>query len=470
MPIVSLLFFIAGRRSIVIAQWILIIAGFLFYSCAGWKYIVLLLTGIAITLVFKTMASHIVNVRIKNIILGTGIALHIGILVYIKYLSFLLKYCSLLINREFSISTFILPLGISFITFKQIAYLVDSSKDSRDTIPEYLLYISFFPMLLQGPIALRNEFIPQLRQKDTYRPNPDHIARGIMIFTIGLAKKILLADVFYGAVTWGFDNISQITSMDTWVVMLSYTMQIYFDFSGYCDMAYGSAQIMNIKLPINFHSPYKSLSIDEFWKRWHITLTNFFRNYVYIPLGGNRKGKVHTSINVMIVFLLSGLWHGANMTFLLWGLLHGLLNLIHRNSHKYRDRLTEITRWISTFLLISILWLLFRSDSVGQWISLLFRMFRFENLSLSHDLISTFDTKLLVAVTDLLHVRILRDKIAIFGMLVYGIISYVICTETKSTYELQLKTNWKSAVLVSLTLGVCILFFNNVAEYIYFSF
>ena len=375
MPVTLFVYFCLGKRSIHAAQVILIAVSLTFYGLADWHYIILISASMLVTAFFKYLLQYteITKTFTRKTILCFGVGIHIFLLVYIKYLGLIVSTISQISGKLISIPEILLPVGVSFFTFKQIAYLVDTFRceTAEDTFLEYCLYICFFPMLLQGPIALRKDFIPQLRNKIIYKPDPSNIANGVMLFSIGLVKKVLIADVFEGAVSWGFNNVPALSSMDAWILMFAFSFQIYFDFSGYCDMAAGSAKMFNLTLPTNFNSPYKALSIDEFWKKWHMTLTGFFRNYVYFPLGGNRRGTVRTCFNIILVFFLSGLWHGANVTFVAWGIFHGIFNIAHKYSSRFRKRLSPITRWMETFLITSMLWLLFRAESITQWISIL---------------------------------------------------------------------------------------------------
>ena len=224
-------------------------------------------------------------------------------------------------------------MGISFFTFQQVSYLVDSyrTQETRDYgFIEYTLFVLFFPQLIAGPIVLHKEMIPQFRNEHNRIFNSENFSRGMYIFAIGLFKKVLIADTFSQAVAIGYNNVENLSSLEALLVSFSYTFQIYFDFSGYCDMAIGISSMFNINLPQNFNSPYKSTSIIDFWNRWHMSLTRFLREYVYFPLGGSRKGKVRTYVNVMIVFLVSGIWHGANWTFIVWGIMHGVAQCLNR--------------------------------------------------------------------------------------------------------------------------------------------
>ena len=255
---------------------------------------------------------------------------------------------------------------------------------------DYLAYILYFPKLLMGPLMDPVDFIEQFNSPKLKNVDWNNIAYGIKIFSFGLFKKMLLADTFSKAVSWGFSNIEAATSMDWILIMLFYTFEIYFDFSGYSDMAVGTSLMLNITLPINFDSPYKAVSIRDFWKRWHISLTKFLTKYIYIPLGGSRKGRIFTYLNTMIVFLVSGIWHGANWTFILWGLLHGAFSIFDRLIEKIPTKIFEPARWLATFLVINILWLLFRADSVQQWMDILKTIIGFSNTVVSDGLLNSF--------------------------------------------------------------------------------
>lgn len=200
---------------------------------------------------------------------------------------------------------------------------------------EYAAYVTYFPQLVAGPIVTHDILVPQMKDEKKKHLNFDSLSKGIALFTFGLAKKVLLADIFGNFVNLAYEDVNQLNVATAFLTMLAYTLQIYFDFSGYSDMAIGLGWMMNIDLPVNFDSPYKALSVTEFWKRWHITLTAFFTKYVYIPLGGNRKGSVRTYANIFIVFFLSGFWHGAGWTFVLWGVIHGLAQILERVLKKY---------------------------------------------------------------------------------------------------------------------------------------
>lgn len=313
----------------------------------------------------------------KKTLLLLGITANIVVLFCFKYFNFFVENVNKITGAQLSYWELALPLGISFYTFCQLAYLVDSYRGEcpKASFLEYVAYVSFFPKLIQGPIVRPGEIFLQLQDKEEKRPDFANLGKGLYAFALGLAKKVLLADTLAKIVNVGYNGIESLNLADTVLVMVCYSLQIYFDFSGYCDMAYGIGYALNIKLPINFNSPYKAVSISDFWDRWHMTLTGFFTRYVYIPLGGSRKGKTRTLINIMIVFLISGLWHGANWTFVLWGALHGILKVFERVAKTENWKLPGFVKQIGTFGVITLAWSIFRAASLTEVLSLWKRLF-----------------------------------------------------------------------------------------------
>ncbi|NES81878.1 MAG: MBOAT family protein, partial [Moorea sp. SIO2B7] len=273
----------------------------------------------------------------------------------------------------------ILPLAISFFTFQQIAYLVDAYRGETKeyNFLSYCLFVSFFPQLIAGPIVHHKEVMSQFADKSIYRFDPEDMAVGVTIFSMGLFKKVLIADSIAAYATPVFDAAAggvSIMFLDAWVGALAYTLQLYFDFSGYSDMAIGVARMFGIKLPINFNSPYKAVNISDFWRRWHITLSNFLRDYLYIPLGGNRKGEFRRNFNLVITMLLGGLWHGAGWNFVFWGGLHGVYLIINHQWRSFRKSIghdLKKSHWwsrgfgcIVTFLAVVVAWVFFRAENM----------------------------------------------------------------------------------------------------------
>jgi alginate O-acetyltransferase complex protein AlgI len=346
-------------------------------------------------LIFSTFVNYIIgsilfkshaNGRYRKPLLFLGIALNLLAIGYFKYTYFLVENLNQFLGTNFNFNHLILPLAISFFTFQQVAYLVDAYKgNAKDySFVEYVFFVTFFPQLIAGPITCHRQMIGQLDQKSIYRFSWEQLAIGLTIFLIGLFKKVIIADPISVHVSPVFDAANletKIRFFEAWSASLAYTFQLYFDFSGYSDMAIGCAWMFGIKVPINFNSPYKAANIIDFWRRWHITLSNFLRDYLYIPLGGNRLGELRRMSNLMVTMLLGGLWHGAGWTFILWGGLHGLYLIINHQWHSVQKSfglnlkdlpvLGYVLGCIITFLAVVISWVFFRASDLQSAIVIL---------------------------------------------------------------------------------------------------
>ncbi len=302
----------------------------------------------------------------KKTILAFGIACNLVLLAYFKYRGFFIENLNHAFDTSFSEPKIILPLAISFFTFQQIAYLVDSfrGETAEYDLLNYSLFVTFFPQLIAGPIVHHREMMSQFRSRWTLLPRYRNILLGLFIFAIGLFKKAGLADTFAQWANAGFDGTQQLSFYAAWATSLSYTFQLYFDFSGYCDMATGAALLFNIHLPINFNSPYKAIDIKDFWRRWHITLSRFLRDYLYIPLGGNRLSISRTYVNLMLTFILGGLWHGASWMFVIWGALHGGALVINNLYRLTNLEMPKALAWTITFLFVNVSWVFFRANTM----------------------------------------------------------------------------------------------------------
>lgn len=367
LPISFLGYFTLTRYKYYLASkaW-LFLASLFFYSWWNPKYIVLLLVSIFVNYFVGRFISKESRKSVKKLTLLLGIAFNVGLLGYYKYADFFISNYNALFNSDFTLVHIVLPLGISFFTFQQIAFLVDSYKNvvTEYNFIYYGVFVSFFPQLIAGPIVHHKEMMPQFLDHSLARVNFDNIARGIFLFNMGLAKKIIVADTFGKIVNNGYANSSLLNTAEGWITSIAYSIQLYFDFSGYSDMAIGLGLLFNIQIPVNFWSPYKSANIQEFWRRWHITLSRFLRDYIYIPLGGNRKGEVRTYWNLFLTFLIGGFWHGANWTFVLWGALHGLALVVQRLFEKLKVKIPHLVGVAVTFLFVTIAWVFFRAN---QW-------------------------------------------------------------------------------------------------------
>lgn len=266
---------------------------------------------------------------VRRFFLILGVSTNLCVFFYFKYYDFFITNVNAVFGTDYALRHIVLPLGISFFTFQQLSFIIDRATGRAPHYPllNYVTFVTFFPQLIAGPIVLYDEMMPQFMDLSKRRPDKERFRQGIYIFVLGLAKKCLLADSLSGIVAFGFEKVYYLEFWTAAFVMLSYTFQLYFDFSGYCDMAVGLGKMFGIDLPVNFDSPYKSCNFREIWRRWHITLGRFFTRYVYIPLGGNRRGTARTILNVLIVFALSGLWHGAAWTFVVWGIFQGVLTV-----------------------------------------------------------------------------------------------------------------------------------------------
>ncbi|MGA2055432.1 MAG: MBOAT family protein [Bradyrhizobium sp.] len=375
LPAVALAFAAARRHSPRAGILVLVGASLFFY--AAWRPIYLLLLMASIAANFS-LGLLMEDRRRRRAVGLTGVALNLALLCYFKYTGFILGSIDMLTGAPPPLLNIVLPLGISFFTFQQIAYLVDVMRGApveRD-IFSYGLFVSFIPHLIAGPLVHHAEMIPQFKRARTSR-SALLAARGLAILAAGLFKKVVIADnlaQFVSPVFTHLDAGGGVTTSWAWLATLSYTLQIYFDFSGYSDMAIGLALLFGIRLPVNFRSPYKAASIADFWRRWHITLSRFLRDYLYIPLGGNRLGEQRRYLNLMLTMLLGGLWHGAGWNFLIWGGLHGLYLCVNRLWQEGRglagpaSRLAAILSWSITFFAVVIAWVFFRARTLaGAW-------------------------------------------------------------------------------------------------------
>ena len=326
LPVAAIVYWLLLKAELPKLAKVWLVASSLFFY-GWWKaaYLILLIISILINFACGSAIIASRGEKQKKSLMILGITFNLVLLGYFKYSHFLVENFNKFSTSEFGPLDVILPLAISFFTFQQVAYLSDcrSDHDSKYNLLDYFLFVSFFPQLIAGPIVHHKEMIPQFAMSNSNSMIPNNIEKGLFIFAIGLFKKVVIADTFAIWATAGFSFTTQLSFLDAWLTSLSYTFQLYYDFSGYTDMAIGAALLFNIKLPMNFNSPYKAKNIQDFWHRWHMTLSRWLRDYVYIPLGGNRSGSCNTFVNLFVTFLLGGIWHGAGWTFIIWGALHG---------------------------------------------------------------------------------------------------------------------------------------------------
>ncbi len=362
LPVVLLVYFLITKttESIYGRYWLLFSSIF-FYGWWNPANVFIIISS----MLFNFYFGSLIDKRKKKWLLVVGVVTNVSVLFYFKYINFFLVNTNALFDSSFTLLSIALPLGISFFTFQQIAFLADSyqGKAGHYKFFDYCLFVSFFPQLIAGPIVHHAELMPQFEDRKNIKIDYANLSKGLFIFNMGLAKKICIADTFAVIANKGYANSDMLSTVQAWVTSLSYSVQLYFDFSGYSDMAIGLALLFNIHIPINFNAPYRAQNVQDFWRRWHITLSRFLRDYIYIPLGGSRKSEPSTSKNLMITFLLGGIWHGAGWTFIFWGFLHGFAQVLYRLFAKTK---IYIPVWVAitiTFLFINVTWIFFRAPT-----------------------------------------------------------------------------------------------------------
>ena len=438
LPAVCIVYFLLARFPRA-GTWWMAAASFFFYAKYRLDDVALLIASI----LWNYLISHLIVRRgWKRGWLVLGIAVNLLTLAVFKYSKF--WPAGMLHNLAF-------PLGISFFTFSQIAYLVDVYKgvDHPAPIRDYALFVSFFPHLLSGPILRHKEMVPQFDSAIRRRPIPRYFARGFSLIVIGLAKKILIADTLAPLVARTFDSAGPLDAATAWIGTTAYTFQLYNDFSGYCDIAVGVSFLFNIRIPENFRAPYRSTSIQEFWRRWHITLGKFLRNYIYIPLGGNRAGLSRQCLAVVITFTLGGLWHGAGWTFFIWGALHGIALTTQVLWRRFGFRLPHFAAWALTFAFVDLAWVVFRAPNLQALTRVLGAMFSgIPRMQLPAALSSVYP--------------------GYFALL--AAILLVALPTYSFTIARRMKPAWWTAALAAMVLTTVVLRFSSVSYFLYYFF
>lgn len=409
LPLFLLFYFICPKK---FRNYVILVFSIVFYAYGGPEFILILLGSTTATYyIVKAMVKRKTESKQKasKWLCAAAITLNLGLLVWFKYANFLVDNINAIISlfhgNGIQLAKIVLPIGISFFTFQSITYVLDTYRGQvkpMDKLTDYIVYIMMFPQLIAGPIVKYGDVEQQLRHRES---PPEECLHGFYRFVIGLAKKVLIADVIARQADVYFAaDLSTMDSGTAWIGILAYTMQLYFDFSGYSDMAIGLGRIMGFKFPENFNNPYVSGSITEFWRRWHMTLGTFIKGYLYIPLGGNRRGKSRMFFNLWVCFLLSGLWHGASWNFVLWGAFHGFFIVLEKminGKRKTENGKFSVLRSpfsvLTTFILVMIGWVLFRADNIGHAFDYYRAMFSFNFQGFSWDAGSQFYTTLIIA-------------------------------------------------------------------------
>ena len=463
-----------------------------FYGYFNISYLLIMICSIGVNYLFHRVSSR----RPQKAVIILAVTANLGVLFYFKYFDFFLTTINTVFDTSVALHNILLPLGISFFTFQQISFVADTyhGEVRNCSFVDYALFVSFFPQLIAGPIVNHSEMLPQFAQIGKKSILWERIAEGLGLFILGLAKKVLIADTFGAAVDYGYANIALIGRLDAILVIVFYSLQLYFDFSGYCDMARGIGKMLGIEIPINFNSPYKAVNIIDFWKRWHMTLNRFFTKYVYIPLGGNRKGAGKTYRNLMIVFLLSGLWHGAGLNYLVWGAMHGVLYVLTRfwqkNLRPYwmegktasvrsdqamglRLRNAIVTR-VSSILLfayVAVAWVYFRAADIAQANRMLYTAVKGPVQKISTDLTSCFQVDEFWYVIKVLHLdnTAYSRYLLMWIILAIGVYLSMIGRNAAQRME-RVKYRTSSAAIFAVLALWCVLTFSKVSTFLYFNF
>lgn len=458
LPVVLLAYFSLNRLNL--HQWakgVLVLASLYFYAFFNTSYLPIIVSSILVNYGVAVGMRKWDGVT-KKVLFGIGLLFNLGMLGYFKYTDFMIENVNALFNTSYTLKNILLPLGISFFTFQQLAFVVDTYKN-KGRLPKFLDYcnfVTFFPQLIAGPIVLPEEMLPQFEDKANRNPRAKNLFDGIFIFSVGLAKKVIIADSIAVFANAGYNlDLPHYTMAEAWLISLSYTFQLYFDFSGYCDMAIGIGKMFNINLPLNFNAPYRATNFQDFWRRWHMTLNRFLTQYIYIPLGGSRRKEVRVYFNIGIVFLISGIWHGAGWTFVVWGICHGIGVMIHRIWKKKGYSMPSWLGMFITFFFINILWVLFRADNMHEAWVIISSMFDNHQFYLSQ----TYTSHLPSILPNSVNMMIL-----FFAMLagVIGPTAYQLCNDY----------GWyraKQAVTVICFVGG-VLFISRVVTFLYFNF
>ncbi len=468
-------YYLAGRIGSRAAKLWLAAMSLWFYGSFRLEYLLLLLLSVFLN---YGIALGMKGEKRAGGLLAAGVAVNLAALVYFKYMDFFIGNWNYISGMELPLLHVALPVGISFFTFQQISYLADCYKGEIETkgFLDYMLSIVYFPKLVEGPLVIYAEWEPELAGAGEKGFDAEKFMRGVCQFVMGMMKKVILADTFGGAVDYGYSNLEIMHGWDALLIVVFYALQLYFDFSGYCDMALGVSRMFGIELPVNFNSPYQAGNIVEFWKRWHITLNRFFTKYIYIPLGGNRKGRARMYGNLLIVFLVSGIWHGAGWNFILWGMLHGVLYVLTRMWMNRRGAFhgRKVPRVISvplTFCYTAFAWVYFRAENAAQGNRLISLLFSGDYVRVNRNLAGYFNLDEFWYILKVLRLDgweyghyILMGAITAFSLLL------VFFGKNAAGVADKIKPKPWTAVLFAGAMLWCVLAFSGVSTFLYFNF
>jgi alginate O-acetyltransferase complex protein AlgI len=497
LPLTLAGFYLFARRSRLLAAGWMALASLAFYGYWNIAFVPLLCGSIVFNFLIGSAITKVLEAgrrRASRWLLVTGIAADLALLAYFKYAGFLVINANAALGAAIPVPEIVLPLGISFFTFTQIAFLVDAARGiAREySFPHYTLFVAYFPHLIAGPILHHKEMIPQFRAAATYRFNAENFSRGLAFFAVGLFKKVALADGVAHFVAPAFNVAAQggsLTFLEAWLGALAYTLQLYFDFSGYCDMAVGLSWLFNVRLPFNFDSPYKATSIIDFWRRWHMTLSRFLRDYLYFSLGGNRHGAARRYLNLLVTMLLGGLWHGASWTFVVWGALHGGYLMINHGWQALSNhlgfritanrRLVQIASQALTLLSVIVAWVFFRANSIDAALGILGSMSGHSGVTLPASLVRYLPATWSPALAHWgVHFGDLGSAYGGVAQVLWIAVLMTVCLYLPNTQQwidsgrgsLRWTPSTRWAAVLGLATAWCILQLGNLSEFLYFQF
>lgn len=460
LPVALLGFYLITSKRLQL--WFLFFSSVFFYCYWSKTYVFLLLFTVVLDFYIARWISLTEDAKKRKALLVSSVVVNLSILGFFKYYNFFLSAVEDGLTA-FGTSTHflphinvILPIGISFYTFQSMSYVIDvyrRTSDSHANLLSFAGYVTLFPHQISGPLVRHNFIVPQLESPKTYFFQCENFWRGCFFFILGLSKKVLIADRIALVIDPLINNMSQASNAEGLLAMLGYTTQLYFDFSGYSDMAVGLGLMMNIQFPQNFNSPYKSHSITEFWQRWHITLSAWLKDYLYISLGGNRVGRLKTYRNLMLTMIIGGFWHGANWTFLVWGFIHGF---VLTGEKYFKDKGLDLLRfkilkWLFTFSIVNVAWIFFRAKDLHEAKIWLQKVFLLGSEPLTWDV---------------MHIAT-RDKDRFFVCLILGLL---LAFFAKNSWEIKFKPHWVRAFLLAFLFVLCLGFMGEESAFLYFQF
>jgi alginate O-acetyltransferase complex protein AlgI len=471
LPICLVTYFVLLKfEKVTEAKYWLLATSLFFYAFGNLKYLLLILCSI---LVNYYISHFLIKIKLpikRKALFYVGMIFNIGLLCFFKYMDFFIENINFLFGSELALLKIVLPLGISFFTLQQLAFVIDvyTGQAKENKFIDYALFVTYFPQLVAGPIVHYKDIIPQFQSKDNKVFKSENLSLGLFVFVLGLFKKVIIADTFAPYANEGFNHLGELHFFFAWGTCLAYAFQIYFDFSGYSDMAIGLGWMFNIKIPANFKSPYKSTNIVDFWSRWHITLTNFITAYIFTPIVRSMPKMTfpYMMFSMFLAMTIAGLWHGAAWTFVIFGVLHGAAIVIHHNWKKYKIKLPVSISWPMTFIFVAMCFTMFRAKAVDQAFRIYQGMWGFSGFKMPKGILST-------QIMDKLGIeygaRMINDENLQVALI---LVCFFIIKKFKNSTELanDFKPNHKMAILSSMMFVLCLFGLNRLTEFIYFNF